>query len=139
MINEIIDGIYASLVSEFGEEYKIYNEAREELDRPCFSIVFIDFEQEQALNARKNNRYQMSVHYLPQSAGRQLECGAVVGRLAESLEQITVAGCQVRGSNIRAELTEKGLECTVHYNIVTQKPKEITFMGETAINTGIKG
>lgn len=134
----MIDGIYASIAAEFGAEYKIYTEETEELNGPCFSIVFVDFEQGQALNTRRNNLYQMCVKYHPKSKGKQLECGAIVGRLAESLEQISVDGCQIRGKGIRAELTEQGLECTVYYSIVTQKVEEVTYMSGIAIDTGLK-
>ena len=125
MINKIIDGISVAIHSEFGDPYEIYTESIEQgLIEPCFSILCLNPTVNQVLGKRYFRTNQFCIHYFPSSNEKQSECYAVIDRLVNALEIITVDGDQCRGTDIHSEVVDNVLSFFVNYDMYVYKEKD---------------
>ena len=141
MINKIIDGISVAINSEFGDPYEIYTESTEQgLDEPCFSILCLNPTIDRKLGRRYFRRNQFCVHYFPSSNEERSECHAVLDRLVNALEIITVDGDLCRGTNMYGEVVDNVLSFFVNYDMYVHKKETAAPTMETVIhNTNTKG
>ena len=141
MINQIIDGISMTLHSTFGDTYEIHTESIEQgLIEPCFSILCLNPSVEQFLGNRYYRINQFCIHYFPSSAEKRSECNSVMEQLFTALENITVGGDLVRGTNMNGEIVDGVLSFFVNYDMFTYKQVESEpTMESVSYDTSVKG
>lgn len=141
MINKIIDAISISLNSAFGDGYEIYTESIEQgLEEPCFSVFCLN----PTNNLFRNNKYfrtnQFCIQYFPSTAEPKAECNAVLEKLYDCLELITVTDDLTGGSRMNGEIVDGVLNFFINYNMFVYKveaPGEN--MGDLDVKTDVKG
>jgi hypothetical protein len=122
MINKIIDAISISLNTAFGDGYEIYTESIEQgLQEPCFSVFCLN-----PTNALfRNNKYfrtnQFCIQYFPSTDEPKAECNAVLEKLYDCLELITVTDDLTRGSRMNGEIVDGVLNFFINYNMFVYK------------------
>jgi hypothetical protein len=122
MINKIIDAISISINSEFGDGYEIYTESIEQgLEEPCFSVFCLNPTNELFRNNRYFRNNQFCIQYFPSTDEPKAECNAVLERLYDCLEKITVTGDLTRGSRMNGEVVDGVLNFFVNYNMYVYK------------------
>lgn len=141
MINKIIDGIIAAIISEFGEGYEIYTESVEQgFEEPSFSILCLNPAISQKLGKRYFRTNQFCIHYFPESPDKRTECNAVAERLIGALELITVDGDLCRGTEIHSEIVDDVLSFFVNYDLfVIKEHSAETAMESLSQKTDMKG
>ena len=141
MINKIIDGISVAINSEFGDPYEIYTEDIEQgLVEPCFSILCLNPTINQVLGKRYFRTNMFCVHYFPSSDEKQSECYAVIEKLMDALEIITVDGDLCRGTDMHGEVVDNVLSFFVNYDMYVYKEEAAEPAMETVShNTNVKG
>lgn len=141
MINKIIDGISVAINSEFGDSYEIYTESvKQDLEGSCFSILCLNPKIDQFLGKRYFRTNQFCIHYFPSSDEPRSECQAVMERLINCLEIITVDGDPVRGNGMNGEIVDGVLSFFVNYDMFVYKEVEAAPTMETVdYNTDVKG
>ena len=142
MINKIIDGISVAINSEFGDPYEIYTEdVKQGLHEPCFSILCLNPTSNQVLGKRYLRKNLFCIHYFPSSDEKRSECHAVIERLIEALEIITVDGDLCRGTDMHGEVVDNVLSFFVNYDMFIYKVSELTepAMESVIHNTNMKG
>lgn len=122
MINKIIDGVSVAINSEFDDSYEIYTESVEQgLEEPCFSILCLNPNIQQFLGRRYFRTNQFCIHYFPSSSEPRSECHAVMERLMNCLEIITVDGDFTRGTAMSGEIVDGVLSFFVNYDMFVRK------------------
>lgn len=142
MINSILEAISVSLDAEFGENYKIYSEAKNQgLKEPCFFISCINPTSKLFLGKRYFRKNQFCVQYFPQNPARaKEECNAVAERLFLCLEWLDVCGDLVMGTKMSGEVADGILHFFVNYDMFAYHAgKEIPVMEEISTTTSMKG
>ena len=141
MINKIIDGISVRINAVFGDSYEIYTENVEQgLNEPCFSVLCINPTIEQFLGKRYFRTNQFCVHYFPKTNEKQYESFAVVERLQNALEYITVDGDTVRGTQMHSEVIDGILSFFINYDMFVYKAKEDnSYMKTVSYDADVKG
>lgn len=141
MINKIIDGISVAINSEFGDSYEIYTESiKQDLNESCFSILCLNPKIDQFLGKRYFRTNQFCIHYFPSSDEPRSECQAVIERLINCLEIITVDGDPVRGNGMNGEIVDDVLSFFVNYDMFVYKETITEPTMETVdYNTDVKG
>ena len=141
MINKIIDGISVAINSEFGDPYEIYTESIEQgLVEPCFSILCLNPTINQVLGKRYFRRNMFCIHYFPSSDEKRSECYAVIERLMNALEIITVDGDLCRGTDMHGEVVDNVLSFFVNYDMYVYKEEAAEpVMESVSHNTNMKG
>lgn len=141
MINKIIDGISVRINAVFGDSYEIYTENVEQgLNEPCFSVLCINPTIEQFLGKRYFRTNQFCVHYFPKTNDKQYESFAVVERLQNALEYITVDGDTVRGTQMHSEVIDGILSFFINYDMFVYKAKEDnSYMKTVSYHADVKG
>ena len=121
MINLIIEGISIAINTEFGERYTIYTESVEQgLKEPCFFISCLNPTSKVFLGERYFRANQMCIQYIPTNTSvEKEECNAVVERLFNCLEYITVGEDLIRGSKMSSEIVDGVLNFFVNYDLFT--------------------
>jgi hypothetical protein len=141
MMNLIIDGICTAINSEFGDEYEIYTESVEQgLEEPSFAVVCLNPSVEQFLGKKYFRTNQFCIHYFPSSNEQKNECFAVMERLFNAMEVITVDDDSIRGTEMRGEVTDDVLHFFVDYNMFVYKESvDEPFMEILDVDTDVKG
>ena len=141
MIDKIIDGISVALNNEFGDDYEIYTESIEQgLKEPCFSIVCINPKMEQFLGKRYFKQNRFCIHYFPETDTQNHESMAVIDRLFDCLEFITIDDDLYRGTKMTVEMVDGVVSFIVNYDIFVYKQRENTPGIETySVSTDVKG
>ena len=141
MINKISDGISVAINSEFGDPYEIYTESvKQGLEEPCFSILCLNPTIDQFLGKRYFRTNQFCIHYFPSSNEPRFECQAVMERLMNCLEIITVDNDSIRGTSMNGEIVDDVLSFFVNYNMFTYKAEVAeSAMESIDYNTEVKG
>lgn len=122
MINKIIDGISVAINSEFGDPYEIYTESIEQgLVEPCFSILCLNPTINQVLGKRYFRKNMFCIHYFPSSDEKRSECYAVIEKLMNALEIITVDSDLCRGTDMNGEVVDNVLSFFVNYDMYVYK------------------
>lgn len=141
-VNNIISGIAGKLYDTFGAGYEIYTEQVEQgLTEPCFTIGTVRNRAERFLGERYYRRNTFNVNYFPASEETPLaEIRDIEEQLLCALEEITVDGDLVRGTDIEGTISDNVLVLTVSYNMFTCSDKEPENAMETIEhNTTAKG
>lgn len=142
MISSIIKGISVAINTEFGDGYTIYTESIEQgLKEPCFFISCLNPTNKVFFGERYFRTNQMCIQYIPTNTSvEKEECNAVVERLFNCLEYITVEDDPVRGSKMNSEIVDGILNFFVNYDLFIMKLKnEEVAMNEILKNVAVKG
>lgn len=142
MISSIIKGISVAINAEFGDRYTIYTESIEQgLKEPCFFISCLNPTNKVFFGERYFRTNQMCIQYIPTNTSvEKEECNAVVERLFNCLEYITVGEDPVRGSKMNSEIVDGILNFFVNYDLFIMKLKnEEVAMNEILKNVAVKG
>lgn len=142
MISSIIKGISVAINTEFGDGYTIYTESIEQgLKEPCFFISCLSPTNKVFFGERYFRTNQMCIQYIPTNTSvEKEECNAVVERLFNCLEYITVGEDPVRGSKMNSEIIDGILNFFVNYDLFIMKLKnEEVAMNEILKNVAVKG
>lgn len=142
MISSIIKGISVAINTEFGDGYTIYTESIEQgLKEPCFFIFCLSPTNKVFFGERYFRTNQMCIQYIPTNTSvEKEECNAVVERLFNCLEYITVGEDPVRGSKMNSEIVDGILNFFVNYDLFIMKLKnEEVAMNEILKNVAVKG
>nr|DAI02236.1 MAG TPA: tail completion protein [Caudoviricetes sp.]DAS41847.1 MAG TPA: tail completion protein [Caudoviricetes sp.] len=142
MISSIIKGISVAINTEFGDGYTIYTESIEQgLKEPCFFISCLNPTNKVFFGERYFRTNQMCIQYIPTNTSvEKEECNAVVERLFNCLEYITVGEDPVRGSKMNSEIVDGILNFFVNYDLFIMKLKnEEVAMNEILKNVAVKG
>lgn len=118
MIDNIISGVSDALYKSYGDNYKIYkNQIEQGLKEPCFSIVLLNPVYEAGLNRRYTVTVPLCIHYFPKKYGDSTELIAVIEKLMEILEYITLHGTEntIRGDDMSAQKVDGVLSFFVTY------------------------
>ena len=122
--------------------YTIYTESVEQgLKEPCFFISCLNPTSKVFLGERYFRTNQMCIQYIPTNASAEKEeCNAVVERLFNCLEYITVGEDLIRGSKMSSEIVDGVLNFFVNYNLFTLRLKnKDDAMNEVLRNVAVKG
>ncbi|MCD7819270.1 MAG: hypothetical protein LUH07_09510 [Lachnospiraceae bacterium] len=145
MINSIIEGISAALNMEFGDDYKIYVEKKEQgLKEPCFFILSINPTHKLFLGTKDGRkRYfkenSFCIHYFPSDKlNPRTEIHSVCEQLEDCLEWITVDGDLIRGTQIHYEIEDDVLLFFINYDLFTYKTQEETAMDEFDLTQSVE-
>ncbi len=141
MLNEIVDGIIAQLVKEFGEGYRVYTEKVEQgLVPPCFLLTSLNSMQNAEMGCRYSKSHPFSVQYFPTGAEPKAECHEVYDRLAECLEYINTRCGLIRCGNLSGQIEDDVLTVTVNYDVLVFKETvEEDKMSEMKVINKIRG
>lgn len=143
MINDVINGVAASLYEAFGDEYPIHqNDVTQGLKEPCFFIALLSPSMQREPNHRITLTVPLDVHHFPADSGDNAGMAEMAVQLMLLLETISLPdGGMVRGTDRRCETVDGVLHCMVTY-IVTAGEKleipdmEILHLTEGTINHG---
>ena len=137
MINKIIDGISEAINQEFGDGYDIYTESIEQgLEEPCFSILCLNPTNDLFLGKRYKRTNQFMIQFFPASDEKNKECNAVMDRLFDCLETITVQGDLTMGTKMNGEMVDGVLNFQVNYDMFVYKVESLdNKMDSYSVNT----
>ncbi|MBA9087475.1 hypothetical protein FHR92_003960 [Fontibacillus solani] len=127
MINKIVDAISVSLNEAFGDDYEIYTESVEQgLQEPCFSISCLNPTNNLFRNKKYFRTNLFCIQYFPKSIEPKAECNAVLERLYDCLELITIVENETtssltRGTRMKGEVVNGVLSFFVNYNMFVYK------------------
>lgn len=125
MTEKTIYGISNALYEAFGEEYGIeMDNVEQNLNPPCFRILTLNIEKVRKLGDRYQLNQSFDIHYFPKDEKGTLECAAVLNRMYDALEHITVDGNLIWGSGMHGEIQNGVLHFFVDYNLFLIKPRE---------------
>lgn len=140
MINRIIDAISISINAEFGDGYEIYTESLEQgLNEPCFSIFCLNPTNELYRGKRYYRTNQFCIQYFPSTGEPKGECNAVLERLYDCLELITVDNELTRGKRMKGEIVDGVLSFFINYDMFVYKAENQDVMEELEVSTKAKG
>lgn len=140
MINRIIDAISISINAEFGDGYEIYTESLEQgLNEPCFSIFCLNPTNELYRGKRYYRTNQFCIQYFPKPDEPKAECNAVMERLYDCLELITVDNELTRGKRMKGEIVDGVLSFFINYDMFVYKVENQDVMEELEVSTKAKG
>lgn len=140
MINRIIDAISISINTEFGDGYEIYTESLEQgLNEPCFSIFCLNPTNELYRGKRYYRTNQFCIQYFPKPDEPKAECNAVMERLYDCLELITVDNELTRGKRMKGEIVDGVLSFFINYDMFVYKVENQDVMEELEVSTKAKG
>lgn len=140
-IQNIIDAIAEALFQEFGEGYDIHADKVEQgLNPNSFIIRCLN----PTVNKHLGNIYlrtnQFSVQYIPSDTNPITECVETMERLFICLEDITVLGRIVHGTELHGAVTDDVLTFMVNYDAFVLKGTEaLPTMEVLDIETDAKG
>lgn len=139
-VQNLIDAIAEALFQEFGSEYEIYTEKVEQgLTEPCFMIRCVNPTKNVHLGAVYKRTNQFVIQYIPSSSEVYGECAFVLERLFECLEDVTLNGKPVHGTEMNGEVTDGILNFKVNYDGFVLKEQTEIGMENLEILTEAKG
>lgn len=120
MIEGVIAGIIAAIKTEFGAEYRVYDEIPEQgLKEPCFYVKFITPTTVRAVGRRFRKAYVFNITYFPKDAiNPSTECRKAEERLSVALQDIIADGITVHAdAEITGQFIDGNLQVKVGYTI----------------------
>lgn len=121
MINSIVDGIIAALKEAY-PDHDVYTESVEQgLTPPCFFVRPVAPESKHFRGSRYYRQHLFAVHFFPVTEDSREEINAVIENLYLHLEYITVDGEPMRGTNMRAEISDDVMLFFVNYDLFVRK------------------
>lgn len=139
-VEKLIDAIAEALFQEFGSTYEIYTEKVEQgLVEPCFMIRCVNPTKNVYLGAVHKRTNQFVIQYIPSTSESYQECISVLERLFECLEDVTLDGKPVHGTEMNGEVTDGILNFKVNYDGFVLKGRSEINMENLEILTEAKG
>ena len=139
-VQNLIDAIAEALFQEFGSTYEIYTEKVEQgLTEPCFMIRCVNPTKNVHLGMRYKRTNQFVIQYIPSTSEVYEECASVLEKLFDCLEDVTLDGKPVHGTELNGEVTDGILNFKVNYDGFVLKEYSETGMGDIEILTEAKG
>lgn len=140
MLNEIKNGLAVKLSEVFGPAITVYTEGLEQdFIEPCFFILCKSTSQRQLIGKRYFRKQPIEIRYYPSTPNKNEEMYIVADRLYDALEQISVGGESLRGSNIGHEIVDGLLHTNVEFNMfVVKKPDAEEVMENAKVNMHVK-
>lgn len=136
MIQDIIDGIVAALLSVFPNMTIYTEEVKQGLKEPCFVLQSVKPTREQFLGNRYYRTNLFSVQYFPQSKNdAKAECNSVTEKLFQALEYIMVSGDLQRGTGMNAEYFDGVLTFLVNFNLFVRSKTVQESMDAVTVNS----
>lgn len=138
---ELIDAIAEALFQEFGSSHEIYTEKVEQgLTEPCFLIRCVNPTKNVHLGAVYKRTNQFVIQYIPSTAEAYEECMSVLEKLFECLENVTLHGKPIHGTELNGEVTDGILNFKVNYDgFVIKSNVNETAMNDFDVLTEAKG
>ena len=91
MVNKLVDGITRAIHYQFGQEYHIYTENKEqEMKEPCFFVSCVSTDDKRVLGNRYKLTNKFCIQYFPCSDEPKRECNTIRDALVMALEYIEV-------------------------------------------------
>lgn len=139
-VQNLIDAIAEALFQEFGSTYEIYTEKVEQgLVEPCFMIRCVNPTKNVHLGVRYKRTNQFVIQYIPSTSEAYEECISVLEKMFECLEDVTLDGKPVHGTDLNGEVTDGILNFKVNYDGFVLKQQDENGMGTLEILTEAKG
>lgn len=139
-VKNLIDAIAEALFQEFGSSYEIYTEKVEQnLTAPCFMIRCVNPTKNVYLGAIYKRTNQFVIQYIPSTLEAYEECVSVLEKLFECLEDVTLDGKPVHGTELNGEVTDGILNFKVNYDGFVLKGRSEINMDTLEILTESKG
>lgn len=139
-VQNLIDAIAEALFQEFGSKYEIYTESVEQgLSEPCFLIRCVNPTKNVHLGVRYKRTNQFVIQYIPSTSEAYDECASILERLFECLEDVTLDGKPIHGTEMNGEVTDGILNFKVNYDGFVMKKQDKTKIENFEILTEAKG
>ena len=139
-VQNLIDAITEALFQEFGSTYEIYTEKVEQgLSEPCFMIRCVNPTKNVHLGVRYKRTNQFVIQYIPSTLEAYEECVSVLEKLFECLEDVTLDGKPVHGTEMNGEVTDGILNFKVNYDGFVLKQISEVKMEDLEVLTEAKG
>ena len=139
-VKKLIDAIAEALFQEFGSNHEIYTEKVEQgLTEPCFMIRCVNPTKNVHLGVRYKRTNQFVIQYIPSTSEAYEECVSVLERLFECLEDVTLDGKPVHGTELNGKVIDGILNFKVNYDGFVMKKFDETGMENLEILTEAKG
>lgn len=139
-VQNLIDAIAEALFQEFKSDYEIYTEKVEQgLTEPCFLIRCVNPTKNVHLGAVYKRTNQFVIQYIPSTSEANEECAAVLERMFECLEYVTLDGKSVHGTEMNGEVTDGILNFKVNYDGFVLKNQDEINMENLEVLTEVKG
>ncbi len=136
LVNSIINGIADAVHSEFGNEYNIYIDEKEQgFNEPCFFILPIKLDSQKFIGKRYYKDFGFAIHYF-QKEDSVRDRNDVFERLCECLEYISIDNDITMGKDMRSEVSDGVLICFVRYSAFVYKATELEPMEEIDYTIG---
>lgn len=139
-VQDLIDAIAEALFQEFGSIYEIYTEkVEQDLNAPCFLIRCVNPTKNVHLGVRYKRTNQFVIQYIPSTLEAYEECVSVLEKLFECLEDVTLNGKPIHGTEMNGEVTDGILNFKVNYDGFVLKENNKIKMEYLKILTEAKG
>ena len=139
-VKELIDAIAEALFQEFGSTYEIYTEKVEQgLSEPCFMIRCVNPTKNVHLGVRYKRTNLFVIQYIPSTSEAYSECVSVLEKLFECLEDISLQGKPIHGTELNGEIVDGILNFTVNYDGFVLKEQDVINMETLEVLTEAKG
>lgn len=138
MIEGVIAGIINAIKTEFGAEYKVYDELPEQgLKEPCFYVKFVTPTTVHAVGNRFRKAYVFNITYFPKDTiNPNTECRKAEERLAVALQDIVVDKVVVHAdAEITGQFIDGNLQLQAGYTIPAILEKEPAENMEALVQT----
>lgn len=141
MVNTVLISISKALYDTFGDNYHYYMENIEQgVKQPCFTIDVLN-----PLNRSVNRKdYYRTIpcviHYFTDNKSTsKAECYNIGEQALECLEYLNIGGRLVRAEDMSYTMVEDVLQIFLTYRFWTEKPEQLTKMGElSTVNPSIQ-
>ena len=128
------------MFQEFTSDYEIYTEKVEQgLTEPCFLIRCVNPTKNLYLGGVYKRTNQFIIQYIPSGSDVYEECVSVLERLFECLENVSLSGKPIHGTEMNGEITDGILNFKVNYDGFVLKQQEETDMENLEILAEAKG
>ena len=139
-VQDLIDAIAEALFQKFGSFHEIYTEKVEQgLSTPCFMIRCVNPTKNVHLGVRYKRTNQFVIQYIPSTLEAYEECVSVLEKLFECLEDVTLNGKPIHGTEMNGEVTDGILNFKVNYDGFVLKETSNVKMEYLKILTEAKG
>jgi len=139
MVEDLIGGVSAKLLSEF--EHPIYADEAvpQGLLEPCFFISFIEAAVSPLIGMRSRLRVPLDIAYFPSVSGSYAEMWGIGMRLLSLLQVVEMSdGSFVRGRNLSFEISDGILHVYVLYVLHLISVEESDIMEEQSYINGVQ-
>lgn len=137
-INDVRYAVIAALNDKFPNSMVTGEENEQNLTLPYYYVHLLEWEQEHEQGRRFMRRHPFDIRYYSDS-GTNEDLYTIAEQLVSGLQQIVVAEFTVRGTHIRAQITDEVLHFFVNYDfMVYEMPPERVSMQMLQISEEIR-